>query len=223
VELTAEPRPPTVRVVESPLSRFAGQLRVRLADPRRPGAPAQTRMAPQPRRSAADPAALVDAAVLLLLYPLDRSPGLVLTRRTDTLAHHRSQVSFPGGRLEAGESVEAAALREAAEELAVDPAAVTVLGRLSALDVAASGHRIHPVAGWTGGRPAFVPHPGEVAAVIEARLDALDASVRVETWTHDGLVQRVPFYFVDGHKVWGATAMILSELLALVAEIDPAA
>ncbi len=211
---------------------LAARLRERLAPGGRPlpGAAVQGRMAPRPRRQPGDHDRLTDAAVLILLYPAagtaagtaaaPRSGGtsLVLTRRTDTVASHRSQVSLPGGRREGDESIEQAALRECAEELAVDGRAVTLLGKLSPLEVPVSGFRIHPVVGFTAARPAFVPDPREVAEIIEATLEELPASVREEIWAEGDRTREVPFYLVAGHKVWGATAMILSELLAVAQE-----
>ena len=207
---------------------LAARLRERLAPGGRPlpGAAVQGRMAPRPRRQPGDRDRLTDAAVLILLYPAagtaaaPRTGGtsLVLTRRTDTVASHRSQVSLPGGRREGDESIEQAALRECAEELAVDGRAVTLLGMLSPLEVPVSGFRIHPVVGFAAARPAFAPDPREVAEVIEATLEELPASVREEIWAEGDRTREVPFYLVAGHKVWGATAMILSELLAVAQE-----
>lgn len=201
------------------LDEITARLRVRLggAAPL-PGPRAQARMAPRPRRTPGDHEELADAAVLVLLYPGPEGASIVLTRRADTVGRHASQVSLPGGRQEGGESLEQAALRECAEELAVEPGSVTVLGRLSPLDVHASGFRIHPVVGTADARPDFEPDPREVASIIEVPLRALDPSVREETWTYAGLARQVPFFLVQGHKIWGATAMILSELLAVLRE-----
>ncbi len=196
------------------------RLRARLAAASAPlpGAAAHARMAPRPRRLPGDHGSLLDSAVLILLYPTAAGVGLVLTRRTDTVASHRSQVSLPGGRREDGETLEQTALRECAEELAVDPAQVTVLGLLSPLEVHASGFRIQPVVGCAELRPEFRPHAGEVAEVLETTLEELDGCIRDETWTHEGFTRQVPLFLVKGHKVWGATAMILSEMLAVVRE-----
>jgi 8-oxo-dGTP pyrophosphatase MutT (NUDIX family) len=202
------------------LDELAARLRERLGPGGGPlpGAAAQTRMAPRPRALPGDHDRLADAAVLILLYPAAAGTSLVLTRRTDTVASHRSQVSLPGGRRERDESLEEAALRECAEELGVDFRAVTVLGALSPLEVPVSGYRIQPVVGFAASRPAFVPDPAEVAEVIEVAVEELPSSVREETWAQGGRTREVPFYLVGGHKVWGATAMILSEMLAVIRE-----
>src|SRR5690554_2394135 len=105
-------------------------------------------MAPRPRPGwdlATIPAGLDDAAVLLLAYPLDETPHIVLTVRGAGLRHHTGQIALPGGRVDAGESIEAAAIREAAEEIGVHPQAVRVLGRLTPVHVPISGYLLHPV------------------------------------------------------------------------------
>ncbi len=85
------------------------------------------------------------AAVLVLVYPRDDAPTLVLTRRTNTVDHHRGQVSLPGGAFDDGEDAEACAIRETEEELGVTIPDVRVLGRLSDLHVPVSGFRVTPV------------------------------------------------------------------------------
>ena len=147
---------------------------------------------------------------------------IVLTRRTDALDNHRGQISLPGGSMEPGEDAVATALREAHEELAIDPARVEVLGKLSPLYIPPSGFCIFPVVGYTPERPAFAPSPTEVAEVLEVALDHLldPATRREEIWPLRGENVRVPFYTVGHHKVWGATAMVLCELLALVREAE---
>ena len=186
-----------------------------------PGATAHNRMAPRPRRASAPSRPLVDAAVLVLLYPLDGRAAFVLTERTSTVTHHRSQVSLPGGRREGEETLPAAALREAREELAVDPESLDVIGLLSPLAVSVSGFLVHPVVAWTTRRPDFKADPSEVADVIEVSLETLaDPHARKrETRSIDGMDREIPFFELHGHKVWGATAMTLSELLAILDDL----
>lgn len=145
---------------------------------------------------------------------------IVLTRRTDSLDNHRGQISLPGGSMDPSEDAIAAALREAHEELAIDPARVEVLGKLSPLYIPPSGFCIFPVVAYTPERPAFAPSPTEVAEVLEVSLDHLldPATRQEEIWPIRGENVRVPFYTVDHHKVWGATAMVLCELLTLARE-----
>ncbi len=193
---------------------------------RRPllGLPAQMRMAPQPRPGSErilDPN--LDcrrAAVLALFYPCDRDLCLVLTRRSDALPDHSGQISLPGGTIEAGESVEQAALRETWEELGVDPGQVEVLGRLSRLYIPPSNFCIEPVVGYTAQHPTFRAETVEVAEVIEEPLAHLlhTGTCTSEVWQLRGQSVNVPFYRIGAHKVWGATAMVLCELLALIGQ-----
>lgn len=205
------------------LSPWLTLLRAALARPL-PGLAAQMGMAPIPRPGTErilDP--LLDcrrAGVLALFYPCGNELCLVLTRRTDAVDNHRGQISLPGGSMDPGEDAAAAALREAWEELEVDSRSLEILGELSPLYIPPSGFCIYPVVAYAAERPAFVPNPGEVAEVLEVSLaHLLDPDTRgEETWPIRGADVRVPFYRVGHHKVWGATAMVLCELLTLIQE-----
>jgi 8-oxo-dGTP pyrophosphatase MutT (NUDIX family) len=154
------------------------------------------------------------AGVLILLYPVEGETFLALTLRAQEVESHRGQVSLPGGALEEGESFESGALREAEEEVGVAAGEVEVLGRLTPLFVPPSGFAVQPVVGATARRPEFRPEPAEVERVLEAPLGQL-AEPGVER--RDRSDGRVLTYFpVDGYEVWGATAMILAELLSLL-------
>ncbi|KFF59469.1 NUDIX hydrolase [Cryobacterium sp. MLB-32] len=175
-----------------------------------------------PPASAARP-----AAVLVLFGVLDsvpaRSPGLVppdldvlLLRRAATLGSHPGQIAFPGGRLEAGDAGPiAAAIREAAEETGVDPAALEALGTLPDLAVPVSNHVVTPV-------PAWWTHPSEVAAVDHDETvevfrvpvaDLLDPANRASTeHSMRGHTYRAPAFTVDGRLIWGFTAIVLSRM-----------
>jgi 8-oxo-dGTP pyrophosphatase MutT (NUDIX family) len=197
------------------------RLRAALARPL-PGLPVQLAMSPQPRPGTdriLDPN--LDcrrAGVLALIYPCGGEPCLVLTRRTDAVDNHRGQVSFPGGSQDPGEDALAAALREGWEELSIVPERLEVIGALSPLYIPPSGFCIYPTVALAAVRPDFIPNPNEVAEVIEAPLALLLApdTRREEMWEIRGAAVRVPFYAVGPHKVWGATAMVLCELLALL-------
>jgi 8-oxo-dGTP pyrophosphatase MutT (NUDIX family) len=203
-------------------------LRHRLSGPL-PGLAAQLRMAPRPLRRP-DPAlepGLQPAAALLLIYPHADGWHVPLTVRGAGLRHHTGQVSLPGGRLDyAGESVEEAALREAYEEIGVRPADVDVLGRLTAIPVIVSGHLLQPVIGVTARRPTFTLAASEVERLIELpvwrllQADAVAWEERVRTLPPHG-VTNVPYFEVEGARVWGATAMVLAEFSAVLAGLDP--
>jgi 8-oxo-dGTP pyrophosphatase MutT (NUDIX family) len=157
------------------------------------------------------------AGVLILLYPRgsDSSSDLafVLTRRTETVATHKGQISLPGGAQEGGESIQQTALRETCEELGVRGDSVTLLGSLTPLYVIVSDFTVHPWVGYLPRPPVLHPDPVEVAQVLEMPLADLlaDSTKVVERWTLRGMEVDVPFYRVDGLAVWGATAIILSE------------
>jgi 8-oxo-dGTP pyrophosphatase MutT (NUDIX family) len=141
---------------------------------------------------------------------------LVLTRRRDDLQSHAGQVSFPGGRREDGESLQTTALRETFEEVGILPTELALLGRLSSLYIPPSDYEVHPFVAWyKNGRPLFTPQESEVAEILEVPLShLLDPATRLEEpWEIRSYQLNVPFYLVSGHKVWGATAMMLSEFL----------
>jgi 8-oxo-dGTP pyrophosphatase MutT (NUDIX family) len=134
---------------------------------------------------------------------------------------HTGQVSLPGGSVDGGESFEAAALREAVEEVGVNPADVTILGRLTSLHIPVSGFLLHPVVAVADGRPRFRTAEWEVARLLEVPLSLLDdpaarRSERRQRQEGGRVVDiEVPYYAVDGEQVWGATAMILAEFLVV--------
>lgn len=187
-----------------------------------PGIPAQLAMVPEPRTGHKAyfevEGSCRKAGVLVLLYVKDGRLCVLLTRRTERVLHHRGQISFPGGEQHPGESLEAAALRETVEEMGLDLTAVRVLGRLTPLFIPPSNYCIYPTVASIPGPLVFHVQPEEVEEVIEAPLDELvdTANVRRETWHYGGRDVEVPFYAIGGHKIWGATAMVLAELLALL-------
>lgn len=201
------------------LSDVEARLRTRLAGPL-PGVAAQARMAPRPRPgwSPDPPPGARRAAALVLLVPGPRGAAVVLTKRAGDLPHHAGQISLPGGALEADEAVEAAAVREAHEEVGVQPERVRVLGTLTPLHIPVSGFTVYPIVGVCDERPRLAPAPGEVERVIEVPLaDLLDPGCQTRTTrVRDGTAVEVPAFTVGGVEVWGATAMILAELLALL-------
>lgn len=194
-------------------------LRARLAGTL-PGVDAHRRFAPRPPRTRP-----VDvgpqprtAAALLLLYPLGDEVALPLTRRSGSLRRHAGQISLPGGALDPGESLAEAALREAREEIGVEPSAVSVIGELTPVHITVSGFTLHPVVATTARRPAFVPAPDEVDEVLEVAVEHLRDASRLKrgTRTRDGVLVEYPYFDLLGQQVWGATAMVLGEFVALL-------
>lgn len=155
--------------------------------------------------------------VLILFYCRQKELYLVLTRRRDDLNNHAGQISFPGGKHEADETLQETAVREAHEEIGIDPAAVTILGELTPLYIPPSDFEVHPTVAWysNGRQPTFYPSDAEVAEILEVPLcHLLHPETRVEElWDWRGDKVLVPYFNVEGHKVWGATAMMLSELV----------
>ncbi len=205
---------------------FIARLRKALACPL-PGPEAQLRLAPLPRHSRSQTYPHAEcppqpAAVLILLYPHNGVLHLPFTRRTDIVATHRGQISWPGGAQEGEESLVGTALRETKEELGVDPAVVEVLGQLTPLHTGSSGYLITPVVGWAPARPAFQPDPREVAELLEVELALLCAPgvLCQERWPFQDGQRLVPCYRLGPEiAIWGATAMILSEFLAVVERV----
>jgi 8-oxo-dGTP pyrophosphatase MutT (NUDIX family) len=204
-----------------PLADLERTLRVRLAETL-PGVEAQMRFAPAPPhkgwRAGHFPEDTRTAAALLLVYPGDEGPAIPLTVRASGLAHHPGQISLPGGASEPGETLAATALREAQEEISVDPASVRILGELTPVHVLVSGFTLHPVVGVTHTRPQFVPASGEVQEILEVSLARLrDAShIRRGTRVREGVAVEYPYFDLLGHQVWGATAMVLGEFICLI-------
>ncbi len=193
-----------------------------------PGTAAQALLAPQPRRqwpSGFNPARVRDAAGLLLAFPLEERPHIVLTVRADTLGRHSGQVSLPGGVVEPGETFAQAALREAHEEIALPLDNVRVLGGLTSLDIPVSGFRLYPVVAAVPSRPALRPSDGEVARVLVIALDELSdpAHFTVSTAERDGHFLTIPAFRVHDVDIWGATAMVLAEFLTLLGWPGPLA
>jgi 8-oxo-dGTP pyrophosphatase MutT (NUDIX family) len=197
-------------------------IRVALQKPL-PGLAAQIKLAPEYRVEslrATPPADARTAGVLILLYPFNGAWHFPLMKRVEDGLVHGGQISLPGGSQEPGESLQATALREACEEIGAACAGVEVLGQLSTIYIPPSNFLVTPSVGYVTERPGFQCDPREVAELIEVPLSTLfDRDVmRRELWSLRGLTVEVPFYQIGPHKVWGATAMILSEFELLLAE-----
>lgn len=160
------------------------------------------------------------SAVLAPLYEDDGELVVILTRRTWEMRSHSGEVSFPGGRQDDGDDdLWATALREAHEEIALDPASVEAMGELDHLATVTSRSFIVPYVGAVDGRPATAANPAEVSAVLHVPVaELLDPAIfREEVWTFPWAEDRPIFFFeLVGDTVWGATGAMLRQLLGLV-------
>jgi 8-oxo-dGTP pyrophosphatase MutT (NUDIX family) len=168
----------------------------------------------------------INAAVLAVMFEEDGEARLIFTRRSTKLRSHRGEVSFPGGRLDPGEQAPAAALREAYEEIALDPAQVTMVGWIHPVVTVVSGSVILPIVATVPVRPHVAASPAEVERVFDVSLrDLADLeNFHEERWRLGEA--RAPgspddaftvwFFEVEGELIWGATARMIHELLSVV-------
>lgn len=161
----------------------------------------------------------VDAAVLVPLYGWPEDPGLVFTERRADLSRHAGEISFPGGRRDEGDAdLAATALREAHEEIGLDPAAVELGESLPVTKTFVTGYRIHP---FVGRIPDLAeldlrPNPTEVETVLAFSLDVLREGYAMRRLIRRGVPIHTPTYEVEGHMIWGATARIVGDFLSRV-------
>ena len=214
-----------------------GQQRIPRPPTHRPGRPApwahvdphgrrltldeiRARLAVLPPGAAAAPRApgSVAAAVLVPVFEADGEVSVILTKRPETMPSHQGEIAFPGGKhdpvLDA--DLRATALREAREEIGLDPDDVEIVARLEGISTVASRFVITPFVGFLPGRPVLTPDPREVTRVFEVPLSELmaDGVYREERWDGPMLDLDVHFYELADETVWGATARILTGFLA---------
>lgn len=202
---------------------FIGMIGKKLTFPL-PGIDSQLKMASM-RRVLIDgkmvpPRDVRKGGVLALFYPSNGRICIVLIKRTEYPGVHSGQISFPGGRWEFGDKdMISTALREAQEEIGVDRNKVTTMGILTELFIPPSNFLVTPVVGFTAERPEFRPDPDEVDRIIEISLDdLLDVRTKQEQeiTIYPAVQLKVPCFYVDGNVIWGATAMILNELIDVI-------
>lgn len=173
----------------------------------------------EPHDAAADARA---AAVLVALFEDRGETRVVLTRRSSAMRNHRGEIAFPGGRQDPGEDLVSAALREAHEEVGLDPTGVVIVGELDRLATVASNFVVAPFVGALEARPVLRPNPAEIDRVFDVGLRELLAPehYREEIWDLGWGERRVSFFELEGETVWGATARILRQFLVLVSGAD---
>jgi len=159
-------------------------------------------------------------SVLILFYPHEGDIYTVFIKRPDYEGVHSGQVAFPGGRIETNETAQVAALREAQEEIGLIKEQVHIFNQLSNIYIPPSNFFVFPFLAYTSQRPVFIPDPKEVDYVIESPISVvLDPTIKgvMEIERQEGIIQ-APYYLIQDHKVWGATALMLSELEFLLQE-----
>ena len=162
----------------------------------------------------------IQSAVLILLYEENGVICFTLTERTQTVEHHRGQISLPGGAKESDENLASTAIRETQEEIGIHVDDVDLIGALSPLFVPVTGFIINPFVGIINANFDPQPAPEEVETVISVHVNELlnDDNELQEKRNLRGYDVNIPYFLLSGHKVWGATAMILSEFKTVLKE-----
>jgi 8-oxo-dGTP pyrophosphatase MutT (NUDIX family) len=189
-----------------------------------PGAMAQAGFQPElsyGRHFGPAPSSARPAAVLVLLYPFQDAWHIPLTLRPAHFATHAGQISLPGGLIEPGERSQDAALRELREELGTTTRSLELVGELSPINVFVSNYLVIPWVAVARCHPDWDPNPTEVAEVLEVPLAHLlePAARGLHTREVDGVRFAAPCFIWARHRIWGATCMILAELLAIMGEV----
>lgn len=204
---------------------FIDKLKIRLQQPL-PGLTAHSVMASETRLKLKMPSPnerTRESAVLILFYPSDNQVFIPLILRPQYDGVHGGQMAFPGGRAEKeDEHLERTALREAQEEIGVRVSDITILGKLTKLFIPPSNFYVQPVVGFMTRKPDFYPDPREVDKVIEITLENLKNPEIIgrKTLFVRGIEVDTPFYEILNTTVWGATAMMVSELLMIIESLE---
>jgi len=162
----------------------------------------------------------IPAAVLILLFEYEGELCFVLTKRAHTVEHHRGQISLPGGVQENGEDLSFTAKRETHEEIGFHPDKINIIGEISSLFVIVTGFNIQPYIGIFNSVFEPIPAPNEVASVFSVPIRNLinEENMKTESRNIRGYNVDVPYFHFNEYKVWGATAMILSEFKTVLIE-----
>jgi len=192
-----------------------------------PGISAQMKMMPRlddtSRFDITNKEKAIPGGVLILIYPHEGELYLPLMLRPEYGGAHSGQVSFPGGRKEPEDKdLLNTALRESNEELGIPEDKVEVLGELTELFIIASNFSVLPVIGYMDHRPDFIPDPREVVEIIEAPISLLleDYTIKERPFkVGAGFQIDAPYFDINGHHVWGATAMMMSEFLTVYKDL----
>jgi len=189
-----------------------------------PGVTAHNKMAHAARRAKFDvPDNARQASVLALLYPKLEEWHIVFIERTSRNPNdqHKGQISFPGGSYDVSDpDFKFTALREANEEIGVDPNDIQILGELTDLYIPVSNFNVNPFVGLMNYRPSFIPQESEVASILEIPFQTfLNPNIRQKTnikITPQITMKDVPYFNIDNKILWGATAMMMSELIEVI-------
>ncbi len=192
-----------------------------------PGRAAQLKMAPEPvegqyQHNGQPPEDATPNSVILLLFPGESGEiECLLTHRTEQI-RHGGQISFPGGRSEHGEQPHQTALREMQEEVGIPPGFVEVAGRITSLYLHTTSSLILPFVGLMESPPRLKLHPGEVQEAFTVPLNQLadEKNIVREIWQLRGRDYRVPYWDIHSVPLWGATAMMLSEMIEIYREFS---
>lgn len=160
------------------------------------------------------------AAAVLIPVVAERDPSVLFTVRTETVRSHKGQISFPGGSIDPTDaSAEAAALREAHEEIGLDPSLVEVVGELDTTPTFVSGFVISPFVGLLRATPPLTPNPDEVAEVLQVPLSDLNDEIRAEPgFAHAGRTYPTEAWIWGDYVIWGVTARLIRLFLGVLAE-----
>ena len=161
------------------------------------------------------------AAVLLLLYPNNDKIYFYLTKRTEGLKYHKGQISFPGGTKENNETLLETALRETEEEIGINKHKISILGKITSLFIPITGFMITPFIGFISEKHPTRLDPNEVADLFSVNvLDLINNNKLIENRKFQGTDVNVPYFSLNNHIVWGATAMVLSEFKDIISLIE---